>query len=383
MKNVCFVVASPLSVNAFLQSHLHALADRYHVSLCVNAEKSGFQLRIDPRVEVLHFDIRRPISPWRDLFALLALWRLFRRRRFDLVHSLTPKAGLLAMVAACAARVPNRVHIFTGQVWANRRGVSRSLFRHIDMLIARCATVVMADSDSQRRFLEAEGVVSHGVTRVAGHGSVCGVDSQRFRPDSQLRAEVRATLGVPPDACVFLFLGRINRDKGVLDLAAAFAELGRSRPDAWLWMVGPDEENLRFEMVRILGSCAARVCWVGPTSEPERYFSAADVLTLPSYREGFGAVVIEAAAAGIPAIASRIYGLIDAVEEGVTGLLFPAGDAAGLGAMMKILLDQPGMRRKSGARARERALRDFSPAILSQAWCDLYAELLPQPLRPS
>ncbi|TRZ97097.1 MAG: glycosyltransferase [Rhodocyclaceae bacterium] len=377
MKNVCFVLASPLSVNAFLQSHLHALADRYHVSLCVNTENSGVQLRIDPRVEVLHLDIRRPISPLRDLFALLALWRLFRRRRFDLVHSLTPKAGLLAMVAACVARVPNRVHIFTGQVWVTRSGVSRSLFRQIDRLIARCATVVMADSDSQRRFLEAEGVVNQGITRVAGHGSVCGVDSQRFRPDPQLRAEVRAALGVPPEACVFLFLGRINRDKGVLDLATAFAELGRSRPDAWLWMVGPDEECLRSEMACILGPSAARVCWVGSTTEPERYFSAADVLTLPSYREGFGAVVIEAAAAGIPAIASRIYGLIDAVEEGLTGLLFPAGDAAGLGAMMKILLDQPGMRGELGARARERALRDFSPASLGQAWCDLYAGLLP------
>jgi glycosyltransferase involved in cell wall biosynthesis len=383
LKNVCFVLTSPLAVNAFLQGHLRALAEHYHVSLCVNTGESDYPLRIDARVDVLHLDIRRRISPWRDLLALLALWRLFRRRKFDLVHSLTPKAGLLAMAAAYLAGVPNRVHIFTGQVWATRKGLGRSLFRHIDRLIALCATVVMADSASQRRFMEGEGVVMPGVTRVVGHGSVCGVDAQRFRPDPQLRAEMRAALKVQPEACVFLFLGRINRDKGVLDLAEAFVELARRRPNAWLWMVGPDEGNLRAEMTRILGACADRVCWVGATAEPERYLSAADVLTLPSYREGFGAVVIEAAAAGIPTVASCIYGLIDAVEEGMTGLLFPAGDVAGLGALMGAQLDQPEKRRELGARARERALRDFSQTAVSQAWCDLYAELLAEPARRS
>lgn len=374
MKHICFVLTTPLALNTFLLGHLAALAQRHQVAVCINTALAPISPELDARVELIPLPIQRRIAPWRDLAALVALWRLFRRRRFDLVHSLMPKSGLLAMIAACLAGVPHRLHTFTGQVWATRTGLARWVLRGLDRVLVRCATGVLADSFSQRDFLAAQGVAAAGDIHVLGQGSICGVDPRRFRPDAEARSSVRRELGLAADGFVFVYLGRVTRDKGVLDLARAFAGL-ESAADAGLLLVGPDEGGLRAGVEEICAGCASRPRFVAGTFQPERYLAAADVLVLPSYREGFGMVVIEAGAVGLPAIASRIYGVTDALEEGRTGLLFQPGDVPALRAAMQRLLDDAPLREALGARARERALRDFSAEQLTAAWCLHYEEL--------
>ena len=158
-----------------------------------------------------------------------------RRERFDLVHSMTPKAGLLAMVAARVARVPVRLHTFTGQVWATRAGFLARRSSGLDTTIARAATFALADSHSQRSFLVSEGVVPASKIAVLANGSVSGVDAARFRPDADRRHRVRTSLGLATTDVVLLFLGRITRDKGVLDLARAFAILAERRSTSTSW----------------------------------------------------------------------------------------------------------------------------------------------------
>jgi glycosyltransferase involved in cell wall biosynthesis len=316
--------------------------------------------------------IERGIVPLADLAALARLLRVLRRERYDLVHSVTPKAGLLAMLAARAARVPVRIHTFTGQVWATRRGLARAALKGFDRLIAACATHVLADSASQREFLLAEGVVRAERIAVLAQGSISGVDGERFRPDPAARETVRAQAGIPPEAVLFLYLGRLTRDKGLLDLARAFGSV----QDGWLMLVGPDEEGLAGEIRDACGGSAARLRFAPYTDRPEVFMAAADVFVLPSYREGFGSAVIESAAAGIPAIGTRIYGVTDAIVDGVTGFLVPPRDPAALAARMRQLASDAQLRLRLGAAARERALRDFSMAEVTRATLAYYAERL-------
>lgn len=372
MKRVCFVTTSPLIVNFFLVPHLRHLASRYEVSLAVTMPGEA-PLKDLPGVRIEPVTIPRRIRPVGDAMALQRLTRLFRERHYDLVHSFGPKAGLLATWAGSYAGVPARLHTFTGQVWASRRGPMRALLRGADRSIARHATEVLADSASQRDFLVREGVVAAERCRVLGAGSVCGVNAQRFRPDPETRAAVRAELAIDAPAPVVLFVGRVTRDKGILDLARAFGALAAEFPEAALLVVGPDEDGLGAEVQRLSAGCA-RI--VGYTHAPERYMAAADLLCLPSYREGFGAVVIEAAAVGLPAIGSRIYGIVDAVQDGKTGLLFEAGNIGELQACLRRLLGDDAMREHLGTAGRARALAEFAEERLVGALEARYREIL-------
>ena len=371
---VCFVVASPLTARAFLSGHVAALSRRYAVDMAADAADPAELGDIPAHARIFRVPIRRKVAPLADLVALAKLILHFWRERYAAVSSVTPKAGMLALLAATLARVPLRVHIFTGQVWATRAGWQRSLLRAADRFMARLATHILADSPSQRDFMIAEGVAPGEKIRVLGDGSICGVDETRFRPDAGRREAVRRAQGIPEEAVIFLFLGRLNRDKGVLDLADAFAALGR--PDAWLLVVGPDEGNMRAAMEARLGPAQARCRFVGYTNRPEDFMAAADVFCLPSYREGFGMVIVEAAATGMPAMASRIYGVTDAVEDEVTGLLHRPGDVAAIAAMMALLASDPGWRRAMGNAARARALRLFSAEAVTAAWVRFYEKLL-------
>jgi glycosyltransferase involved in cell wall biosynthesis len=372
VKKICFVTTSPLIVNFFLVPCLAALGRAYRVHLAVNPDEDT-ALAEGHGAEVITLPIRRKISPWSDLRTLAAMVRLFRERRFDAVHSFSPKAGLLATIAGRIAGVPVRIHTYTGQVWMTRSGIMRSLLAAADRTIARFATHLLADSPSQLRVLLELGIVRDaGKCGVLGSGSLSGVDLARFRPDASARAAVRGELGIAPDATVFLFLGRLTRDKGVLDLAQAFASLAAVRPSAVLLLVGPDEEQVRAKIESICGAHAGKLRFAGYTRAPERYIAAADALCLPSYREGFGMVIIEAAAAGIPATGSRIYGITDAIIDGETGLLHTPADANDLAQKMEMLMKDPALRERLGTRARQRAVNEFSQQRLTQALLDYY-----------
>lgn len=371
---ICFVVSSPMTARAFLRGHLVALSARYAIDLAVDAENADELRDIRDHATVLPVRIRRQIAPLADLKALVRLFVLFRRERYAAVSSVTPKAGMLALLAALLAGVPLRIHIFTGQVWATRSGWRRGLLKAADRCMALLATHVLADSPSQRDFMVAEGIAAADKISVLGEGSICGVDGSRFRPDADKRAGILCAYGIPEAAVVFLFLGRLNLDKGVLDLAEAFAAQGKE--NAWLLVVGPDEANLRAEMERRLGPALVRTRFIGYTDRPEDFMAAADVFCLPSYREGFGMVIIEAAAAGVPAIGSRIYGVTDAIEENVTGLFHRAGDTVELARLMASLAGDAARRHAIGEAARARALRLFSREAVTQAWMDFYRQLL-------
>lgn len=374
-KKICFITTVPMAVNAFLHLHIERMSDDYDVFVISNYADEP--LPRHERVTYLNVPLAREIALGADLRALWHLFRLFRLFRFDAVHSVTPKAGLLAMLAARLAGVSVRIHWFTGQVWVTKSGLGRQVLKGADRLIAALASHLLADSPSQRAFLVAEGVCRAGAIEVIGDGSICGVDGERFWPDPQARARVREQHAIPAEAPLILFLGRLNVDKGLREMAEAMLLLDERFADLHWLVVGPDEGGMAEHIRAVAGRLGERVHFQGFTREPESCMAAADIFCLPSYREGFGSSVLEAAAAGVPSVASRIYGLTDAVEDGVSGLLVPPGDAPALAAALaKLLADAPS-RQAMGQAARRRALERFSRTRIVEGLRDFYRRLLP------
>lgn len=375
-QTILFVVTTPFAVNAFLASHLATLSQEYRIVLCVNLDAYELLPSLFRLVEVRHIPFARKIAPATDLKTLVQLLALVREIRPVAIHSITPKAGLLAMMAGFVARVPHRWHTFTGQVWVTRRGLARHLLKALDRLIVLLASRVFADSASQCRLLRAEGLVREGGIGMLGAGSIAGVDLERFRPDAVGRELLRREIGADAAACVFLYVGRLARDKGVFDLVQAFKQVAGANRAVELWVVGPNEEGLLPALREAAAGCAAPVRWLGATPVPERFMAAADVLVLPSYREGFGSVIIEGAACGIPAVAYRIDGVVDAVAEGYSGLLVEPGLPVALTEALKELAQDESLRQRLGAQARERAERLFSSQVVTEAWRDYYRSQL-------
>ncbi|HET7766006.1 MAG TPA: glycosyltransferase family 4 protein [Burkholderiales bacterium] len=371
---VCIVVASPMTLRTLIARHITALADRYELTAVANV-KTGEERPVRG-VNFVSLPIRREIAPLRDLVGFFLLLRFFARSSFSAVQSVTPKAGLLAMTAAMACRVPVRLHIFTGQVWATRTGMTRWILKLMDRIIARCATHILADSHSQRAFLISEHVVRADKCRVLGKGSIAGVDGSRFKPDATARAQLRGDLGLLEDDVVFVYIGRLHRDKGMLDLATAFSRISTTNQKLRLLVAGPDEHGTLDAMKAALGRAADRVHFLSFTAEPERYMAAGDVFCLPSYREGFGVVAIEAAACGLPTIGTKIYGVTDAIQDGVNGLLFEPGDVGALVDRMSRLARDPDLRVAMGRRAREKVLRDFPEDTITRELMQIYASAI-------
>ena len=356
---VCWIATTPFQINAFLHPHLREISKHHDLTLAVNLE-DGYPLQLpDATVQIAGVPLERKISPLRDLMALLSLLRLLVRGRYAAVHSFAPKAGLLGMLAAWLAGVPVRMHSFQGEVWSSRRGPMRAILKAADRLTAKLATRVLVVGRGERAFLEGEGVVSRGRAVVLGDGSIAGIDTARYRPNAAARAGVRAQLQLKDTEVLLLFLGRLVRDKGVLDLAAAFDLACGRDPNLALAFVGPDEQGITAEIRSAAGASAGRVKFVGYTQRSEDYLAASDIVCLPSYREGFSTVILEAGACGIPVLASRIYGTENTLIDGVTGRYLPALDPPGWSNAIVELAADPARREQMGRAGRNLVLERY------------------------
>jgi glycosyltransferase involved in cell wall biosynthesis len=369
---ICFIVASPETAAAFLNPHIEALSDHYEVDVVANF--SCAPSSVSSKARHIDIPVERKLNLLHDLKALRRLRRLFLQGNYSTIHSITPKAGLLAMTAGRLARIPNRLHWFTGQVWVTRTGVSRRLLKRADRLTAQLATAVLVDSPSQMTFLTNERVLRSGSATVLGDGSICGVDTERFRPNQQARTSIRNDLAIKPDDVVILYVGRINPDKGLDDLAQALSIM-KTRDRVRLIVAGTDEARMIPAITHQLSTSGLRFSFVGPTSSPEELMAAADIFCMPSHREGFGLSVIEASACSLPSVASAIYGLTDAVEDGVTGLLFPVGDRRELARCLQMLVDDAELRLTLGRAGRQRVIAKFSQHRVTSELVNLYQQL--------
>ncbi|NNA23502.1 glycosyltransferase family 4 protein [Pseudomonas lundensis] len=375
MKIKKFKVARVSTVPFFILTQLKSQLENLFLSnaaITVIASRDEMSSLLD-KSEFFNYigvNIEREINLPKDIVSLFELVRIFRNSNFEIIHSTTPKAGLLCAIAGFIARNPVRLHTFTGQTWTVATGFKRYVLKLCDKVIGILNTHCYADSSTQMDFLVSQGVIKSDKISVLGSGSLAGIDLDRFDPVRYSQTDLcklRSEIGIPLDSKILLFVGRITLDKGISELIQAFSSIVKNDESVYLVLVGPYEPSGKEIINQISDQEVIRkIKLVGYTDEPEIYMALADLLCLPSYREGFGTVVIEAAAMCTPTVGTNIYGLADSIVDGRTGMLVAVNDAASLEKAITNILNDPQLLSSMAIAARNRAVSEFDSKVCSQ-----------------
>ena len=330
------------------------------------------ELKKNDGFRIVEVPMERHISIKNDIKSLIRLIGVFRREKPHVVHSITPKAGLLCMVAAWLTRVPVRIHTFTGLVWPTATGIQRKILMMTDWLTCSCATHVIPEGEGVKSDLQQ--YITKKPMKVLGYGNVLGIDLQRFNPDR--------IKGVTKDSCyfTFLFVGRIVGDKGINEMVWAFAKLHKEHPDTRLWLVGeyePSLDPLQPETdAEILSNDAIETKGALYGDNLIKAYMMTDCFVMPSYREGFPNSVLEAGAMGVPQIVTDINGSREIVSNGENGLIVPSRDKEALYRAMRVMYLDACMRMKLSSKAREMIASRFEKNFVQQCQIDFYDEIL-------
>ena len=284
--------------------------------------------------------LTRKITPVTDLISLIKLVFILKKIKPDIVHTHTPKAGLIGMWAAKIARVPIRLHTIAGLPWMETSGIKRKLLITIEKITAMAAVEIFPNSYVQKQFLFEKNIGKKKL-KVIGSGSSNGIDSEYFSiNDDNVKSarELRLNQNIQDDSCVWIFVGRIVKDKGIMELMDSFLELIKEFPQDRLWLVGneePDLDPLEKNYRELLHHHYA-IKWWGYQNDIRPYLAASKVLVFPSYREGFPNVPLQAGAMGCMLLLSDINGCNEIVNNGVDGILVPVKDS---NALAKAMID--------------------------------------------
>lgn len=379
MKHIVHVFTVPESL-AFVRGQpafMRARGHRLSFVTSPGAALEAFGAR--EGVDVHALAMSRRISPADDLVCLARLVRLLRELRPDIVHAHTPKGGLLGMMAATLAGVRARIYHMRGLPMMTARGTQRALLASTERVSCALATRVLAVSGSLREVAIEERLTRADHIEVLAGGSGNGVDSDRFDPErvgADARAALRGRLGIPRDAVVIGFVGRLVGDKGVVELTDAYGALRARHPALHMLVAGP------FEARDAVPAATREALERDPTvhlldfvEDTAPLYAAMDVLALPTYREGFPNVPLEAASMRVPVVATRVPGCVDAVADGETGTLVPARDAGALADALDAYVASPELRRAHGDAGRARVLESFRRERIWEALARVYDEL--------
>ncbi len=379
------LTAVPITQLLFLRGQIRYMQSRGFEIHCVSSPgKELDELAERDNVTVHPLPMARKIKPLSDLVAVWRLMRLFRRLKPTIVHLSTPKAALLGALASALAGVPIRLFLIRGSITKNSKGLRKRLFRFFERLTVKLAHYSISVSPSLLKYVRSEGIVNHDQGKVLLHGSSNGVDGELFNPDREsLASEARtlgSRLGLPGrknGRMVISYIGRLAADKGITELHQAWQTLKIDFPNLHLLLVGPleSEDPVSKEIVSALES-DERVHMTGLVVETAPYYALSDVVVLPTHREGFSNVLLEAGAMRVPAVASRVAGCVDAIVDGVTGTLVPPRDSQTLADAIREYLQDPGLRARHGQAGRERVLKDFQPEMMWEALYNEYVQLL-------
>lgn len=368
----------PGSLNNFCRGLLRELQERegYEVVALSSPGEALDEIREREKVRTIAVAMQRHISPVNDLRSLWKLIRAFRREKPDMVHSMTPKAGLLCMMAAWICRVPVRIHTFTGLVFPTSTGLKRKILMATDWLTCACATHVIPEGEGVKNDLVTNSITRKPL-RVLGFGNVRGIDLNRFDPENP-EVIKGAEIIRRKEVLTFIFIGRLVGDKGIPELVNAFSRLNKELPDTRLLLVGREEPQLdpldSSTLKEISDNQAIEA--IGQKSDVRPWLLASDIFILPSHREGFPNVVIEAGAMGLPSIVTDINGSQEIIHNGENGLIVPSKNADALYEAMKQLAETPEDIRAMAANARPMIASRFEQSFVRQCLKDYYKEIL-------
>ena len=358
----------------FVKKMLPELMREYEVVLLSSPGEELEEAKAQYGVKTIAVPMERHISVLKDFVSLCRLIKIFLRERPQMVHSMTPKAGMLCMLAGWLTRVPVRVHTFTGLVFPTSTGMKRRILMFTDWLTCACATHVIPEGEGVKADLLNNGITKKPL-QVLGYGNVMGVDLSYY---SRLRVSGER-LRVK-DEFIFLFVGRIVRDKGINELVKAFLRLHNHHPNTKLYLVGPYEDSLDpiSSETRQAISQNNGIDAVGAKRGDEllAYYAAADCFVFPSYREGFPNTVLEAGAMELPSIVTDINGSREIIIEGKNGVIVPPKDEQALFEAMKERLENTEKRKEMAANARPLIAQRFEASFVRACLYDFYRRIL-------
>jgi glycosyltransferase involved in cell wall biosynthesis len=371
------VVTASFVVHWHLNNTLKRISDDFET--CVVGQDVSLCQEAFPKIKFKDININRKTSLIEDILAFYSLCKFIIVYKPQIIHSIMPKAGFLASIAGFICRVPIRVHTFTGQTWVAKKGISSYLYYVLDLIINFLNTECLTDSNSQSDFLF-ENYIRHAgrPLKVLSKGSLSGVDISRFNLEVLLKDAhgLKEQLKIKDEDFVFSYLARKTKAKGALDILLAFHEISLIYPQVHLLFIGPDEDGLISDLKKTKPYLFHRVIELGHVDNPELYLAITNVLCLPSYREGFGSVVIDAAALGVPTIGSRIPGLNDSISDNETGILIKVGDTIELETKMKLMIEKPDLVEQMGYNAKNRVKQYFTADKLYQELKGFYSSCM-------
>ncbi len=335
----------PVSLNILLKGQLLFLNKYYHLIAVSGKGKDLEDVAVREKVAIHEVEMQRNVYPFKDVISLIRLYLYFRKVKPLIVHSITPKAGLLSMVAAKLAGVPIRMHTFTGLIFPTSNGITKMLLIKMDKILCVCATNIYPEGEGVKQDLLSYKITNKSL-KILGNGNVNGIDTSYFDPilySDEKKRKLREKLKIQEDDFVFIFVGRLVKDKGINELLEAFEKISLQNNKAKLLLVGYLEtelDPLSAASLAILENNPS-IIFVGFQKDVRSYYALGNVLVFPSYREGFPNVVMQAGAMGLPCIVSNINGCNEIITHKENGVIIPPKDADAIyNAMYRFLEDK-------------------------------------------
>ena len=368
--SLCIITTVAGSVKAFYRGQIEALNKAGFKTTVACAYDAELASQLSAETDYVPVNFSRVISPLKDVIALWQLFRLFRKSKFDIVQYSTPKAALIASIAAFMARIPTRIYILWGLYYTGRRGLGRFVLKSFEKTICSLSTHIVPIAHEMIAFVESEGLAPAAKCEVMLNGSAKGVDLQLFDPDKWRDAgrHVRIKYNIPPEAVVIGTMARLTKDKGICELVTAFEKLARDIQTVHLLIVGEQETKDRLPQdIEQIITDHPRIYAVGRQNMPVPYFAAMDIFCLPTYREGFGEVNLEAQAMKLPVVSTNIIGPRESVVNGQTGFLVEPRNSEALIPPLRTLILDASLRRQMGDKARKRVEQMFDHKDMIEA----------------
>ncbi|MDR9457403.1 MAG: glycosyltransferase family 4 protein [Salegentibacter sp.] len=357
-KKLIRITTIPLSLEKLLEGQLSYMNQYYQVT-AVSAEKERLErYGKDNGVNTFWVEMTRAITPLMDAKAVWKLYNYFKKEKPLIVHTHTPKAGIVGMLAAKLAGVPLRLHTVAGLPLMETTGNKRKLLDFVEKLTYKLATRVYPNSRGLEEIILKEGFAEEEKLKVLGKGSSNGIDTSYFDPSNfseEDKINIRQELNIPENDLIFIFIGRLVSEKGINELVAAFKRLQERKPELSLLLVGPFEEELDpiSEESKEIIENHPKIYTTGYQADVRPYLAVSDVLAFPSYREGFPNVVMQAGAMGLASIVSDINGCNEIIVEGKNGMIIPVKDEGALFNAMELIAQNEDYRIRLASNSRE------------------------------
>lgn len=340
------ITTVPISLEKLLENQLHFISKYFDVSAISSEKKRLEAFGENQDIKTFHLNLTRQITPIKDIKAVWSLYKFLKQKKPFIVHTHTPKAGIVGMLAAYIARVPHRLHTVAGLPLMETTGIKRKVLNAVEKLTYACATKVYPNSKGLKDFILKENLSKPSKLKIIGNGSSNGIDTTYFDPNrytETFKNELKLKLGISKTDKVFIFVGRLVSDKGINELVTAFNKLQQNHQNIKLLLVGPLESDLDPLHKQTLYTIKSNqhIISLGFQKDVRPWFAISDMLTFPSYREGFPNVVLQASAMGLPCIVSNINGCNEIIKDNLNGLIIPKKDPDALEDAMKVLVENP------------------------------------------